>query len=624
MSRCLFGVVLALALVAPARAQIQFTDVSAATGASIPHVDVQFMMGAGGAFLDYDGDAWMDLLVTGGIGAPYLLRNQGGSFTDVTATSGLVANPFLQFTMGAACADHDNDGDTDVFLVNYGFDQLYRNDAGHFSAVGPTAGVVEVVPRWGSSAVFGDYDQDGFLDLYVGNYIKTLSYPHHTPWPNTLYHNQGDGTFLDVTDLCGVGGAGTTLAVQWSDFDEDGDADLWVANDFGAFIQPNQLYRNDGPGGGLAWQFADVAPTLHANAGIYCMGTTAGDIDHDLDLDYYFSNLGRNVLLRNDGATGFTDITTASGTEGTYDPTALPKFATSWGVGFHDFDADGWVDLYVSNGHIPAAPEIDNGTQTPSFVYRNNADNSGTFTDVTFSCGAADPQIGRGCAFADYDNDGDVDVAQFNINGLLRLFRNDAAPHRWLRALPIGRLSNRDGAGTRCIAHLADYSLVREANAHYSFESSSDRAIQLAAPGHTSVGHLELRWPSGVRQDLYRVATDQSIEVLEPILTCDRTAPIEPRVGPGQTLAIPLTITNHTAAPKQALYFLELRAGTWSWQGFANQVTVPALGAVDASLPFLIPLRGNHGTPVKVEFLWHVFDKGGALDQWSAEVLVTG
>ncbi len=261
------------------------------------------------------------------------------------------------------------------------------------------------------------------LDLYVGNYIAGFSWPFHAPDPNVLLHNVGDGEFTDVTLECVVAGAGTTLAVSWSDYDGDGDVDLWVGNDFGAEVQSNLLYRNDGLQPDGSWGFTEVAETLGAAAPIYCMGIAAGDFDRDLDLDYYFSNLGRNVLLRNDGPAGFVDVTDPTGTQNTFDPTSDPLvWATSWGIGFRDFDLDGWLDLYVSNGQVANVP-ISNGETTPNVLFHHDGP-SLTFTEIGGPAGVADQGLGRGAAFADFDNDGATDILQVDVDGRVLLFRN--------------------------------------------------------------------------------------------------------------------------------------------------------------------------------------------------------
>ena len=367
--------VLSLALILTteltAQSPIAFTDVTTAVGIDWVQVDRRFRMGAGGAFLDYDGDGWQDVLLSGGDSTPTLYRNLNGtSFQRVenAAFPRSLGQSYMCVTVG----DIDNDGDPDVFFGRFGPNLLFRNDGGGVFTDITTPSLRGAVSEWTTTAAFGDYDNDANLDLYIGNYVMRPSfYPMHRPTPNELHRGNGDGTFADVTTPT-VAGAGTALATAWTDFDADGDVDIFLGNDFGAFVEPNQVYRNDGPSAlGTERGFSSVSQQLSADIGVFCMGIAIGDIDRDLDFDYYFTNLGRNVLLRNDGS-AFADITTATRTELTFDlNTSSPVlFATSWGTGFHDFDNDGWLDLYVSNGHIPSAPEIDNadGPRTPCFA----------------------------------------------------------------------------------------------------------------------------------------------------------------------------------------------------------------------------------------------------------------
>lgn len=621
MTRTATAFLLAAVAAASAPAQpIHFTDVTQHAGIDHVHVDPQYLMGAGCAFLDYDGDGWMDVLFSGSALSPSLYRNRGdATFEDATEAAGLLPIRGRAYGMGAACADYDNDGDTDVYLVAMRGNVLLRNDGdGSFTDVTDAAGVRNY--QWSTGAAFGDYDGDGLLDLYVGNYIKQLSYPNHVPFPNTLYHNEGDGTFRDVTLGTGVAGAGTTLAVSWSDYDGDGDVDLIVANDFGAFVQPNRLYRNDGPPtapGHAEWKFTEVSAAAGSDIQIYCMGIAAGDYDRDLDFDYYFTNLGRNVLLGNQGGGVFADVTTACKVEGTYDPYQAPLFATSWGCGFHDFDRDGFVDLYVSNGHIPAAPEIANSVDTPKFLYRN--DGAGAFQDVSLAAGVEDKKIGRGCAFADYDNDGDVDILQANVNARPVLFRNDSAnASHWLHLRPRGVLSNRDGAGTRIVADIGSAKLLREANANYSFESASDPGVQFGLAGEREVKALTARWLSGVEHTLVHVGADQSLPLVEPRTTI---AGVEfPAVlTAGTSALVKVTIQNHATVAVTGQLVLELRAkgGVFPVDGVAFSTAPNA--AATASIAFVAPPAGvGHA----VELVLGVVDPAGGIDQRTAVVLL--
>jgi ASPIC and UnbV/FG-GAP-like repeat len=537
----------------------RFTEVAAGAGIDFAQQDNTFYMGAGCAFCDIDADSDFDVILTGGIGTPRVYLNDGdGTFTATPAGQRIALLRNYTRSMGLACADVESDGDQDVLFANLGVNVFARNDGrGWFEDDAESAGLNDT--RWSTAAAFGDYDNDGFLDVYVGNYIEKSAFPAHDPWPNALLRNRGDGTFEDVTTLTKTGGNGTTLAVSFSDYDNDGDADLFVGNDFGAFVEPNRLYRNDGFGG-ERWRFTEVSQSLGADLAIYCMGIAAGDYDGDLDLDYYFTNLGRNVLLRNDGPLGFSDVTTAAGCEGTHDPIQTALLATSWGIGFHDFDHDRDVDLFVSNGYVPAAPQIANSLDTPNFLYVNDGANH--LLDQAPTAGVADKKIGRGCAFADYDKDGDVDILQANINGKVNLFRNDAPnPARSLRVVLEGWKSNRDGAGARLVADVGDRTLVREANAGYSFEASNDPGVHFGLGAASEVDDLAIRWPSGIEQRLLRVGAAPEQRVVEPRGTIASGPAAPATLAPGTSFNATFALGNHTAVSQTFAWRLAVENG---------------------------------------------------------------
>ncbi len=584
----------------PAPAQpISFTDVTAAAGLGKIHVDPGIRMGSGGAFLDRDGDGDLDVLMTGGLGSPWLFDNVGGGqFQDVTAASGLVPGASGDFEMGVTCADVENDGDTDVFLAAWGRSRLFVNV--HGEGVGP-AGFVDATAASGISldvfstaAAFGDYDQDGFLDLYVGNYIEHLQFPFHVPERNVLLRNRGDGSFEDVTRRTGVEGSGTTLAVTFTDIDEDGDLDLFVGNDFGSWVASNELFVNDGPLGATGfWNFSERAAAAGTDQSIYSMGIAAGDIDHDLDLDYYVTNLGKNVLLRNDGA-AFVDVTTAAGVEGARDQAQPNLFATSWSCGFHDFDRDTWPDLYVSNGHIPAASFLQNGKATPNLLYRNRGLGDGTFEDVSFAAGVAHPGKGRGAAFGDYDGDGDVDILQTNVDGPAGvLFRNDSPnAHHSLRVLPIGRRVPRTAVGTRVTAWFPGFGLVREANPNYGFESSSDPAVSIGTGTDGTIPLLHVRWLSGVEQHLFAVGAAGTLELLEPLLLLDGTLQGPPTASRGGTWSATFSLRNVDSRPHEAVLSARFHSGTQEWAGPTWRRPVAADSTVAESVVLPLPDPG--------------------------------
>lgn len=588
--------------VQPCSSGLCFTAVTATVGITFTSTP-SIYMGAGAAFADVAGDGRLDVVLSSETVGVRVYENRGASFVDVTTAIGIA--PFLATdrVMGFAAADYDNDGDTDLYVVVRGANRLYRNDGTTLTDVTAIAGVGDT--QWSTGAAFGDYDNDGDLDLYVGNYVAVGNFPFHTPFPNTLYENDGDGTFTDVTALRGVAGAGTTLAVTWTDYDADGDVDLFVCNDFGAFVEPNRLYRNNGG------SFTEVSAAVGFDVGIFCMGIAASDYDGDRDLDYYFTNLGRNVFLENRGAAGFVDVTVPTGTGVTTDVCRAPLLATSWGTGFFDFDADGVEELYVSNGYVPAEASIANAFDTPNSLFVMGS----PFVEVGESARIDDRRIGRGVAFGDYDDDGDVDILQANVDGPAILLRNDApASGAFLVVSLEGRRSNRDGFGARLEARFGTQFQVREANANFSYQSSSDPRIHFGAGLATQADHLTIAWPSGVVQDLFDVPTGMTVAALEPIVTATITGAAPTPVARSSTLVVSAQLTNSSTTAVTVAYTLDVGAaqtsgsvvvGAQSSSTIAPSVTVPA------------------GTPVGPTPATLTVTESGAIDQARIVVSVT-
>jgi len=601
-----------------------FSEVSQAAGLDRVHSDPGYLMGSGGAFFDKDEDGDLDVLLTGSDGSPWLFENTAGTFQDVTAGSGFVPGSISDHQMAVTCADVENDGDTDVFLSAWGSSRLFINTLGA-AALTPfkdaTAASGIDLDAFSTGAAFGDYDNDGFLDLYVGNYIRKLQFPLHKPFGNRLFHNLGDGTFEDVTAQTGVAGRGSTLAVTFTDVDVDGDLDIWVGNDFGEWIQPNELFVNGGPAPGPgAWKFDDRALATGTDQAIYCMGITVGDIDHDLDLDAYVTNLGRNVLLRNDGSK-FVDFTTEAGVEVARDPSQPQLMATSWGCGFFDFDDDTWVDLYVSNGHIPAAGFIANGQTTPNRVFRNRGTGDGTFDDVSAAAGVENTFLGRGAAFGDFDQDGDVDILQTNVSDKTALlYRNDAPnTNHSLRVLPLGRRVARTAIGTRVTARFPGFAFVQESNPNMSFESSSDPAVHIGAGTHATIPHLGLNWLSGVSQDLYGVETGGTLALLEPLLTLDGDVdgPATGKVAQGW--AGEVALTNHDVNARRATVSVRFLCGAFESAGPSWTADAAPGVVVRVPLSLTFPDPGPNGGPT-MSVVVRVEDDDGGRDEARADV----
>jgi len=507
---------------------IQMVDVAEQAGLDFQHVSgsqdkaaLLDTMSGGVAWIDYDGDGQLDLyFVNGGrwedlksgrrSGSNALFRSNGdGTFSDVADKAG-AAGP--RWGMGVTVADYDNDGDPDLYLSNYGPNTLLRNNGdGTFSDVTSNAGVGG--DAWSSAAAFADYDGDSHLDLYVVNYVafdfesshsRDCSYRalkvHCGPKgmqgaPDVLYRSNGDGTFSGVTSSAGVAArASFGLGVLWGDYDGDGDQDIYVANDSRA----NFLFKNQGNGTfeevGL---LAGVAMSEDGNAQAG-MGVAFGDYDRDGDLDLFVTNFSDdyNTLYRNMGQGIFRDVSYA----------AQVGFSSrqylGWGTHFADLDNDGWPDLFVANGHVyPQVDDFEIGTsyRQGKLVYRNRGD--GRFEDVSGKWGAdlKKPSASRGAAFADYDLDGDLDIAVNNLDGRPQLFRNQGGGSNgnWISIKLRGVRSNRDAVGARVTVVSPGGRQIQEVQSGLSFQSSNDLRLHFGLGKDETVSELKVRWPSG-------------------------------------------------------------------------------------------------------------------------------
>jgi hypothetical protein len=533
----------ALAAGASASAQgVTFSDVTQAAGIKFKHTSGAFgkkylpeTMGAGVAFLDYDGDGWQDLLFANSKGwpgqkgtraTPVLYRNQGdGTFADVTRAMGL---DLEIYGMGVAAADYDNDGRIDVYLTGVGGNRLFHNDGARFTDVTAKAGVGG--GAFSTSAAFFDYDRDGSLDLLVANYVewtlatdlyctldgKTKSYCTPESYKGqsaTLYRGRGDGTFEDATKKAGLfNAASKALGIALLDFDSDGWLDVFLAND----TQPNKLYRNGGDG-----TFKDVGMTAGvafgetgvARAG---MGTDAGDYDGSGRPSLVVGNFTTEMmaLYHNEGNGLFVDEAPA-GAIGKVSAQSL-TFSTF----FFDYDLDGLLDVFAVNGHVSddiekVQPKVKYAQ--PPHLFRNLGGKR--FEAVTAAAGSAlsVPVVGRGAAYSDYDNDGDLDLVVTANNGPARLLRNEGGNrNRWLRVKTVGARANRDGIGARVTVTTPDgkkqWALVKTGS---SYASQSELPLTFGLGSATKAAKVEVIWPGGATETVADVAAGKTVTIAQ-------------------------------------------------------------------------------------------------------------
>ena len=492
-----------------------FEDVTASVGLTTEHAATVTCgnYSAGAAWGDVNGDGHLDLYLPHQAAPAQLwIQQPGGSFVDEAAVRGV--QNLDRIGIGAVFADHDNDGDQDLYVVNDGPNRLYENDgAGVFADVTEAAGVGD--SGGGSSASWGDYDGDGHLDLYAVNYFRCVD-GIVEPDDDVLYHNDGDGTFTDVTDLLRVGGAqldGFGFQAAWFDHDGDGDVDLFLANDYIGHTVPNILWRNDGleSSDPLDWPFTDVSQASGMGVAMNSMGIGVADHDHDLDLDVAVSNIGPTKMFRNDGTGVFSDRGETAGVARPLQRSGV--LSVTWGLAFADLNNDTWEDLYVAAGSLSSHdPE-----PQPNAVFANAAD--GTFLDLSAPSLANDPAVSRGVALADYDRDGRVDVYVVNQRGQPHLYRNvTPASGHWLEVDLAGTASNADGCGAWLEADLpGGVTLVRQVFCgSVGLGSGSDPVVHFGLGSAQEVEELRIRWSSGNIQTLHDIAADQLLPVTEP------------------------------------------------------------------------------------------------------------
>jgi hypothetical protein len=496
--------------------------------------------GCGCAFIDYDNDGWMDLFVLSGTrleGAPeeatnrLYKNNRDGTFTDVTEKAGLHS---VSWACGVCIGDYNNDSFDDIFLSRFGQNSLYRNNGdGTFTDVTKAAGLWNDQPRWGAGCSFVDYDRDGHLDLFVSNYVRFSFEQAAAPGQNSscswkgipvecgprglqtgkhsLYHNNGDGTFTDVTEHAGMGRAAPSygMTVVAADFDEDGWPDIYVACD----STPSLLFVNNHDGtfreeGVL--RGAALSDDGMEQAG---MGLGIGDYDLDGHLDLFKTHFAddANILYHNDGKANFEDATTSSrlGVETRY---------VCWGAGILDLDNDGYPDLFMTTGHV--YPEVEQKlpqypNKTPRAIFRNLG--HGVFEELIEQAGpgVAAAHCSRGCAFGDFDNDGDLDILIINLNEPPSLLRNDLSGNaKWIKVKLEGVKSNRSAIGARVLVRYGDKTQAQAVLSQSSFFSCNDSRLHFGL-GSAASADIEVYWPNGLHETFSKISANQLITLKE-------------------------------------------------------------------------------------------------------------
>jgi enediyne biosynthesis protein E4 len=524
---------------------VVFTDVTAQAGIRFKHNSGAFgrkylpeTMGSGVCFLDYDNDGWQDILLVNSMDWPghksgrsipgLYHNNQDGTFTDVTRPAGLAVE---MYGLGCTAGDYDNDGNVDIYITTLGSNHLFRNlGNGKFVDVTAKAGVAD--PGFSSSAVWFDYDNDGKLDLFVAHYIdwsiptdqycsldnKNKSYctpQTYKGQSSTLFHNKGNGTFENVTQRAGLyDPTSKSLGVALLDYDNDGYLDLFVSND----TEPNKLYRNNHDG-----SFSDVAVAAgvaYSDAGTVRagMGTDAADYDHSGKQSLVVGNFTNEgmALYRNDGSGLFTNEAAATGIS------RMTTQSLTFAAFFFDYDLDGLLDILAVNGHVSddisvVQPNVKYAQ--PPHLFRNIG--KGKFLEVTSQVGTAlqRPIVGRGAGYADFDNDGDLDLLIMANDGTARLLRNDNANENdWLRIKTVGTRSNRDGIGAKITvttSHGARQLGMVKTGSSYLSQSELPLTFGLGKPEEGKTVGLEIAWPSGQKDRILDIKPNQFLTVKE-------------------------------------------------------------------------------------------------------------
>ena len=547
-----------------ARPVPQLEDITAKTGIAFQHTAdpskkyIVESMSGGVILFDYDRDGWLDIYFTNAPTVAMAVKgqtskgalyhnNHDGTFSDVTAKAGL-STPC--FAMGGAVGDYNNDGWPDLYVTCLGGNVLYKNNGdGTFTDATAKAGVAD--GRWSAGAAFGDYDGDGFLDLMVSNYVDFHldDLPGFGTAPNckyrgidvqcgprglkgagdSLFHNNGDGTFTDVSKSAGVSDPNGYygMGVVWADFNNSGRPDIYIAND----STPSFLYKNLGNGKFKEIGLESGTAVSQDGSEQASMGIAIGDYNHTGRPSIYTTNFSDEYddLYRNDGNWNFTDVSYQSGI-------ALPSLPhVKWGTAFADFDNDGWLDLIAVSGHV--YPQVDSlpsggGYREPKLLHLNQAD--GTFCDASDLAGLAlqERHVSRGLAVGDLFNDGNVDIVVGDLDGAPMILKNQGVSGRhWASFELAGTKSNRMAIGARVKVVAGGITQTDEVHSGGSYLSQNDTRLHFGLGSAKTIDRIEIRWPSGAVETLTALAADQFYSVLEGsgVVPANRIRPAVPK-----------------------------------------------------------------------------------------------
>ncbi|MCK5690730.1 CRTAC1 family protein, partial [Myxococcota bacterium] len=490
---------------------------------------------------------------------------------------------------GVALADYDNDGDTDLYLLANVSNRLYENLGGGLfeEVLDADSGLSNDSPT--ASAVFGDYDNDGYLDLYVGNHINFDG----SVAANQLFHNNQDGTFTDVTTAAGLSVDGATLAVLFSDVDGDGDSDILVCNDQGSLHGGNRLYQNDGAS--ASPRFSDVSTASGFDQALLCQGLTGGaDVNGDGSFDYYLSTVDNNLFFENTAGV-LADAATASLQLST--DTCTSESVSSWGAAFIDADNDCQLDLFVTNGYRSTSGTPANALAPVNALLRQDG---GAFSDISFSSRVADPRRGRDVAYGDFDGDGDQDLILVNLDGSPVFYRNQSTnSNGWISVSLTGRQSNADGLGAKVE--------VQANSCLGTFEKLSRHnlnAVHMGLGASDMADELLVTWPSGIEQKVVYVPS-MAVALIEPVVTTQSASGPASAVAEGADIVMDITFENHTSANADVDYVVDVWvngvADGWGSADLTTSVSANSTGTVQVTIT--VPTDAAGGVTTDIELV---------------------